>query len=129
MGVADISAALSWFGRAAQAGLPAAQNNLGALHERGAGVQQSYENAAKLYTMAAQQGNPSGMLALARFNAVGAAMPVNKPSAWALAQLASEAGEKAAADVIKDIEKNMTKEELAKGKEELERIKAEQKKK
>jgi TPR repeat protein len=129
MGVADISAALSWFGRAAQAGLPAAQNNLGALHERGAGVQQSYENAAKLYTMAAQQGNPSAMLALARFNAVGAAIPVNKPSAWALAQLASDAGEKAAADVIKDIEKNMTKEELAKGKEELERIKAEQKKK
>jgi uncharacterized protein len=129
MGVADISAALSWFGRAAQAGLPAAQNNLGALHERGAGVQQSYENAAKLYTLAAQQGNPSAMLALARFNAAGAAMPVNKPSAWALAQLASEAGEKTAADVIKDIEKNMTKEELAKAKEELERVKAEQKKK
>jgi uncharacterized protein len=128
MGVADISAALSWFGRAAQAGLAAAQNNLGALHERGAGVPQSYENAAKLYTLAAQQGNSSAMLALARFNAGGAAMSVNKPLGWALANLASEAGEKAADDVIKDIEKNMTKEELAKGKTELDRIKAEQKK-
>ncbi|MES2981279.1 MAG: hypothetical protein V4727_03110 [Verrucomicrobiota bacterium] len=128
MGVADISAAISWFGRAAQAGLAAAQNNLGALHERGAGVPQSYENAAKLYTLAAQQGNPSATLALARFNAGGAAMSVNKPLGWALASLALEAGEKSAEVVIKDIEKNMTKEELAKAKEELARIKAEQKK-
>lgn len=128
MGVADISAAISWFGRAAQAGLAAAQNNLGALHERGAGVPQSYENAAKLYTLAAQQGNPSATLALARFNAGGAAMSVNKPLGWALASLALEAGEKSATDVIKDIEKSMTKEELTKAKEELARIKAEQKK-
>lgn len=128
MGVADISAAISWFGRAAQAGLAAAQNNLGALHERGAGVPQSYENAAKLYTLAAQQGNPSATLAIARFNAGGAAMPVNKPLGWALASIALEAGEKTAEVVIKDIEKNMTKEELAKAKEELVRIKAEQKK-
>ncbi len=128
LGVADISAATSWFGRAAQAGLAAAQNNLGALHERGAGVPQSYENAAKLYTLAAQQGNPSATLALARFNVAGAAMPLNKSLGWALAKLASEAGEKSADDVIKQIEKNMTKEELAKAKEELARIQAEQKK-
>ena len=128
LGVADISAAISWFGRAAQSGFAAAQNNLGALHERGAGVQQSYENAAKLYTLAAQQGNQSAMLALARFNADGAAMPMNKSLGWALANLASDAGEKSAVDVIKNIEKGMSKEELAKGKEELDRIKAEQKK-
>jgi TPR repeat protein len=128
MGVADISAAISWFGRAAQAGLAAAQNNLGALHERGAGVQQSYENAAKLYTLAAQQGNPSATLALARFNAAGAAMPMNKTIGWALANLALEAGEKSAENIIKDIEKGMSKEELTKAKEEFARIKAEQKK-
>ena len=128
MGVADISAAISWFGRAAQAGLAAAQNNLGTLHERGAGVPQSYENAAKLYTLAAQQGNPSATLALARFNAAGAAMPMNKSLGWALANLALDTGEKSAEDVIKGIEKNMTKEELAKSKEELARIKAEQQK-
>lgn len=128
LGVADISAAVSWFGRAAQAGLAAAQNNLGALHERGAGVPQSYENAAKLYTLAAQQGNSTATLALARFNAGGAAMPLNKPLGWALATLASEAGEANAEIVIKDIEKSMTKEELAKAKEEFARIKGEQKK-
>ncbi len=129
MGVADISAALSWFGRAAQSGLAAAQNNLGALHERGAGVPQNFENAAKLYTLAAQQGNASAMLALARFNAAGAAMNVNRSLAWALASLASESGEKENAKaVIESIEKVITKEELAKGKEELERIQAEKKK-
>jgi TPR repeat protein len=128
MGVADISAAASWFGRAAQGGLAASQNNLGALHERGAGVPQNLENAAKLYALAAQQGNPSAMLALSRFNAAGAAMPMNKPLGWALAKLASEAGEKSAENVIKDIEKGMTKEELTKGKEELTRMQAEMKK-
>lgn len=128
MGAADISAAISWFERASQAGLAASQNNLGTLHEQGAGVPQSFENAAKLYTLAAERGNPSAMLALARFHAAGASMPVNKTLGWALANLASEAGEKSAADVIKNIEKGMTKEEIMKAKVELAHIKTEQKK-
>jgi TPR repeat protein len=126
LGVADLSAAVSWFGRAAQAGLAAAQNNLGALHERGAGVPQSYENAAKLYSLAAQQGNASATLALARFHAAGAATVVNKPRAWVLASLASERGEKEnAANLIKELEKVMSKEELAEAKKGLTEIKAE----
>lgn len=125
MGVADLSAAVSWFGRAAQAGLAAAQNNLGTLHERGAGVPQNYENAAKLYSLAAQQGNGSATLALARFHAAGAATVVNKPRAWALASLAAERGEKENAEAfLKELEKAMSKEEIADAKKGFAEIKA-----
>jgi hypothetical protein len=126
LGVADLSAAVSWFGRAAQAGLAAAQNNLGALHERGAGVPQDFGNAAKLYALAAQQGNASATLALARFHAAGAATKVDAVRAWVLASLASERGEKEnAATFLKGLEKGMSKEQMAEAKKGLIEIKAE----
>lgn len=126
LGVADISAAASWFTRAAQGGLAAAQNNLATLFERGAGVEQSFDKAGQLYALAAQQGNASATLALARFHAAGAATKVNRELAWALATLAVELGEKEnGATLIKEIEKDFTKEQLASAKKELEKVKAE----
>ena len=126
LGLADISAAASWFTRAAQGGFAAAQNNLAALFERGAGVEQSYEKAGQLYSLAAQQGNASATLALARFHAAGAATKVNRELAWALATLSVERGEKEnGATLVKEIEKEFTKEQLAAAKKELEKIKTE----
>ena len=124
LGVADISAALSWFGRAAQANFAPAQNNLATLHERGAGVPQSYENALKLYALAAQQGHPDATLALARLNAAGAGTKQNLELAWALATIAGERGDKNAAAFITEVEKTLTKEQLAGAKKELERLKS-----
>lgn len=126
MGVADLSAAVSWFGRAAQAGLAAAQNNLATLHERGAGVPQNYEDAAKLYALAAQQGNAGATLALARFHAAGAATQVDTVRAWVLASLAAERGEKEnSAAFLKELEKVMTKEQIAEAKKGFAEIMAE----
>lgn len=126
MGVADIPAAASWFTRAAQSGFAASQNNLATLYERGAGVEQSFEKAGQLYALSAQQGNASATLALARFLAAGAATKVNRERAWALANLAVERGEKEnAAALIKELEKDFTKEQLATAKKELEAMKAE----
>lgn len=124
LGVADLSAALSWFGRAAQSNFAPAQNNLATLHERGAGVPQSYENALKLYTLAAQQGHPDATLALARLNAAGAGTKQNLEIAWALATIAGERGDKNAEPFIKEVEKILTKEQLAGAKKELERLKS-----
>ncbi len=124
MGVADLSAAVSWFGRAAQANFAPAQNNLAALHERGAGVPQNYETALKLYTLAAQQGHPDATLALARLNAAGAGTKQNLELAWALATIAGERGDKNAEALIAEVEKNLTKEQLAGAKKELERLKS-----
>lgn len=124
LGIADLSAAVSWFSRAAQSGFAAAQNNLGALNERGSGVPQSYENAAQLYALAAQQGHAGATLALARFHAAGAATKVNKELAWALGKIAEERGESNAPEFLKALEKELSKEQLAAGKKELERIKS-----
>lgn len=124
LGVADLSAAVSWFGRAAQANFAAAQNNLAALHERGAGVPQNFENASQLYTLAAQQGHPGATLALARLQAAGAGTKQNLEMSWALATIAGERGEKNAADFLAKLEKELTKEQLAGAKKELERLKS-----
>ncbi len=124
LGVADLSAAVSWFGRAAQANFAPAQNNLGTLHERGAGVPQNFENALKLYTLAAQQGHPGATLAIARLNAAGAGTKQNLEVAWALATIAGERGEENAAAFITEVEKILTKEQLAGAKKELERLKS-----
>ncbi len=124
LGAADVSAALSWFGRAAQANFASAQNNLGALHERGAGVPVNFENAGHLYSLAAQQGHPEATLALARLHAAGAGMEMNRKRAWALATLAGESGEKNAAAIIAEIEKQFTPEDLAAAKKELESLKS-----
>ncbi|QTN32112.1 SEL1-like repeat protein [Akkermansiaceae bacterium] len=122
LGVADLSAAVSWFGRAAQSNFAPAQNNLATLHERGAGVPQNFENALQLYTLAAQQGHPGATLAIARLNAAGAGTKQNLEIAWALATIAGERGEENAAAFIEEVEKNLTKEQLAGAKKELERL-------
>lgn len=124
LGVSDVSAAVSWFGRAAQANFAPAQNNLAALHERGTGVPQSYENAIQLYTLAAQQGHPGATLALARFQAAGAGTKQNMELAWALGKIAEERGEIKAADLISQLEEMLTTEQLASAKKELEKIRS-----
>jgi TPR repeat protein len=127
LGVADIPAAASWFTLAAKGGLASAQNNLAALYERGAGVEQSFDKAGQLYSLAAQQESGSATLALARFHAAGLGTKVNRELAWALANLAVERGEKENAEaLIKEIEKDFSKEQFAAAKKELEKIKAEQ---
>jgi TPR repeat protein len=124
-GVADLPAAASWFTRAAQARLAAAQNNLATLFERGTGVEQSFEKAGQLYTLAAQQGNASATLAIARLHAAGAGTRMNLELSWALATLAVERGEKEnAAALISELEKELSKEQLAAAKKELERLKS-----
>ncbi len=125
LGMADTSAAVSWFSRAAQSNFAAAQNNLGALHERGSGVEQNYEKAAQLYALAARQGHPSATLALARFQAAGAAMEINRPRAWALAKIAEDRGESNAAEFITTLEKDLSEDQLAEAKKELDAMTSE----
>ncbi len=125
LGQEDVSASVSWFTRAAQAGLAASQNNLGALNERGTGVPQSYEKAAQLYALAAKQGHASATLALARFHAAGAATKQDKPRAWALGKIAEDRGETNAKAFLAELEKNLSKEQLAEAKKEMAQLLAE----
>jgi TPR repeat protein len=57
LGGEDFAAAAHWYSRAAEAGQPVAQNNLGAMYYDGRGVLQSYAEAERLYTRAAEAGH------------------------------------------------------------------------
>jgi TPR repeat protein len=124
LGIADVSAAMSWFGRATQAGFADAQNNLATMHERGIGVPQNYENAAKLYGFAANQGHSDACAAMARLYANGNGLPLKPELAWAWATLAIEQGDKEnAAKVLTKLNKSLTEEQLTAAKKELAAIK------
>ncbi len=126
LGVADVSAALSWFARSAQAGFASAQNNLASMHERGLGVEQNFDHAAKLYTLAAKQGHSEASFALARLHANGQGVALSKELAWAWASLATEQGDKEkAAKFLLELNKTLSEEQLAAAKKELIALKSE----
>lgn len=122
---ADGPAAVAWLTRSAQGGFAQAQFNLAAIYERGAaGVQQNFENAGQLYTLAANQGHPAATLALSRFVENGLGTKADGPKAWALASLAAERGAKEAEDVVKRLNEKLDRSQLDQGKKELENIKS-----
>ena len=126
LGLADINSAVAWFTQAAKSNFPSAQNNLAALFERGTGVERNYATAAQLYTAAAQQGNAPATLALARFQAAGVAGAIDLPRAWALGKIAENRGEQNAAKFLETLEKDFTKDQLSKAKEQLELLSGKQ---
>jgi hypothetical protein len=125
LGVADTPAGLAWLTRAAQGGNAQAQNNLATLYERGVGgVPRNIENAGQLYALAAQQGHGPATLALARLIDQGVGTKANPTKAWALANLASERGEKDADALIKEIAAKLDEKQLAEARKELEDMKS-----
>jgi TPR repeat protein len=120
LAIADGAAGVAWLTRAAQGGYAQAQNNLGAIYERGAaGVTQSIENAAQLYTLAANQGNGPATLALARLIGEGIGTKADLVKAWALATIADERGEPDAKKMITAIEALLDDKQKAAAKKEL----------
>jgi len=67
----DLSAAIDWYRRAAEAGLAPAQYRLGSLYEKGVGTARDAKTAAEWYTKAAALGNAKAMHNLAVINAEG----------------------------------------------------------
>ncbi|CAI9411653.1 hypothetical protein ANOBCDAF_02502 [Pleomorphomonas sp. T1.2MG-36] len=67
----DLSAAIDWYRRAAEAGLAPAQYRLGSLYEKGVGTARDAKTATEWYTKAAALGNAKAMHNLAVINAEG----------------------------------------------------------
>ena len=67
----DLSAAIDWYRRSAEAGLAPAQYRLGSLYEKGVGTARDAKAAAEWYTKAAALGNAKAMHNLAVINAEG----------------------------------------------------------
>ncbi|MCL2200045.1 MAG: stalk domain-containing protein, partial [Defluviitaleaceae bacterium] len=55
----DFERAAYWYRKAAESGIPQAQNNLGMLYRHGNGVPQNYETAVYWYKKAVEQGEPN----------------------------------------------------------------------
>ena len=123
--MADAPAGVAWLTRAAQGGLPQAQNNLAALFEQGAGgVPQNLSNAGQLYSLAANQGHAAATLALARLYSKGIGTAADLPKAWALATLAAERGEDNAKKFASDLVEKLDEKQRAEGIKDLEAIKS-----
>jgi localization factor PodJL len=90
--VQDMATAAHFFERAAQAGLPPAQERLAMLHERGAGVPRDLKQAAFWYERAALGGNIRAMHNLATLLVSGATGKPDHPAALRWYGEAAEAG-------------------------------------
>lgn len=90
----DLSKAVVWYQKAADAGFAPAQFRLGSFYEKGTGVERSPQKAKELYQLAAEQGNASAMHNLAVLYAMGAAGPADNDSAATWFVKAAELGVK-----------------------------------
>ncbi|MGJ8697780.1 MAG: SEL1-like repeat protein [Verrucomicrobiaceae bacterium] len=117
LGVRDLTAAASWFQRSAAGKYPAGAFNLATLYEQGMGVPQSFDQAGRLYTLAANAGHPQSTSALGRLHAEGRGTKQNLPEAWALFSLALERGDQDAKDFIDQVAKLLKEDQLKKARE------------
>ncbi|MEP4078370.1 tetratricopeptide repeat protein [Haloferula sp.] len=92
LGIRDATAAAGWFRRSASGNFAPGAFNLATLHEQGVGVPQDFDQAGRLYTLAANAGHANSTIALARIYAEGRGTKQNLPKAWALYSLAIERG-------------------------------------
>ena len=67
----DLTAAASWFERAARRGIVMAQFRLGTMYEKGLGLKKDLQEARRLYLLAADKGNAKAMHNLAVLYAEG----------------------------------------------------------
>ncbi len=80
----DLAAAAEWYQRAADQGLPAAQNNLGLLYARGRGVPQDPVRAAAMWESAAKEDHPMAQynLGLAFYRGTGVEKDRTRAHQW-----------------------------------------------
>ncbi|MFC5584768.1 peptidoglycan-binding protein [Nitratireductor kimnyeongensis] len=78
---ADVSKAVEWYTKAAEAGFAPAQYRLGDLYQKGTGVDRDAAKAKMWFQLAAQQGNAGAMHNLGVLYAMGADGPADNDSA------------------------------------------------
>jgi TPR repeat protein len=93
-GDSKFSDAANWYRRAAEAGYPAAQSNLGAMYAHGRGVVKNDLEAVRFYRLAAGNGHPRGQSHLGYMFASGrGGLPPNDFQAVRLFRLAADQGD------------------------------------
>lgn len=100
----DIHKAIIYYKKAVAQGHIEAMNNLGVCYRDGTGVKQDYDEAFKLFKMAAQQGDEFGCLNLSKayFYGQGTTVDIALSKSWC--QKAIDAGNENAVEFMKTIE-------------------------
>lgn len=117
LGIRDATAAASWFRRSANGKFPAGAYNLAALTEQGMGVPQNFDQAGRLYTVAANSGHAQSTTALGRLLAEGRGTKQDLPQAWALFSLAVERGDAGATGFVEQVGGLLKEEQMKKARE------------
>lgn len=108
----DYDAARSWFEKAAMKKNARAQFNLGVMYYRAEGVKQDWPRALLYFSEAGGQGFNEAQFNLAVMYAKGEGVEADVGKAYAWFRAADAYGNTRAADVIKQIENGLTKDEL-----------------
>ena len=94
----EFETAMGLFVPLAEAGDPASQYNLGVLYENGRGVEQNYEEAARLYGLAARQGHARAQRSLGTMYGNGWGIDRDFTEAYVWFSLAAAQGHDEAAE-------------------------------
>jgi TPR repeat protein len=105
--------AVRWYRAAAEQGLAIAQLNLGVAYAEGQGVGQNQAEAVKWFRVAANQGEPQAQFNLAVVYANGQGVKQNFVEAYRWARLAAAQGHETAGNLVQDLSRQMTLEQMA----------------
>jgi Sel1 repeat len=95
--------AFAWYKLAAEAGIPAAQFNVGAMYDSGRGVVRDVSTSALWYARAAAQGHHRAQFSLGLLYQQGDGVPLNVDVAMAWFKLAADGGLTAAGERLKGL--------------------------
>ena len=110
---ADDAKAVSWFRKAAEQGIAAAQYNLGLMYVNGDGVPKDGAKAVSWYRKAAEQGNARAQSNLGWMYVNGKGVPKDDVQAYAWWSIAAAQGQENAKKNKGIIEKKMTRSQVA----------------
>lgn len=113
----DYAESAQWYRKSAEAGMASAQFNLGMLYNNGWGVPQVYHEAVRWYRRAAEQGNTRAQFNLGLSYRNGRGMPEDLIKAHKWYNLAGSQGHTEAWEYRREVEGNMTREEIAEAQE------------
>jgi len=112
----DRAKAAFWYRKAAESGVAQAQNNLGDLYLRGEGVARDESEAFSWFQKAAQQGHTGARVMLGSMYAEGRGTAKNVQAAYEWISAAALQGDTRGAETLKDLEHQLTQEQLAQSK-------------
>jgi len=121
----DLSIAVRWYRTAANKSNALAQNNLADMYLRGEGVPQDDAEAFQLSQRAATQGQTGARIKLAYMYSSGRGVERDLATAYSWVAAADAAGDRRGDDLMRNLESQLTKVQIAQGKERAAKLNAE----